>query len=870
MIINVKHIFLSLTTAVLIGACTAAPVPQADGTAQAEHPRRSALVPGVVNINVSEELAEELASGSLQTKSADVNSALCRLGAVKIERVFPDAGEWEPRHREAGLHRWFRIEFDPDSVPVTKAAEDLTSIPGVVSAEPERRIRKASYFNDPRASQQWAFYNHGYTPTKYAEGCDINVQNVWDTFTAGSSEVIVAVLDEGVQLNHEDLAPVCIPAGKNGSQSFIFGRTGSNIPVGDHGTHVAGIIAAVNNNGVGISSVAGGSDGKGGVRILSLAILMDDPEDPEKTIGGYTENAFVWAADHGALIANNSWGYVYDSEEDAMRGGIDDRLADAINYFIKYAGCDVKGNQLPNSLMKGGLVTFAAGNDEYRLGWPAAFDPVVAVGALASNYQRAHYTNYGNWVDICAPGGDLKLGPGILSSIANNEYASYQGTSMACPMVSGVAALLVSYYGGPGFTVNMLKERLIRGANKDKAPADLGPRLDALGAFAYGGKAAPDAPQGLTVDVSANTATYTWNVTPDSDDVKAYGYQMLVSDKKEALTALIPGSVPQGVKAKEVEGGYKKLGETVSGQFTGLEFTKQYYAAVSAYDYLGHISAVSAVVPFVTGENNPPIIEPKTPGDYVLKAYQTPAYRFYVIDPDGHKLNVDFSDESGACSISALLPDVDVIITGVKAPAGKYKATLTATDKYGAATAYSFQYEILPNHTPVLLKAAENVVFESKSATLKLNIPDYIYDEDEEPLKFKLSSSNTNAVTVSAKDNIVTVSAAGYGQSTIDVVASDVSGTSCDLEFQVLVRDPSLPVELFPVPVKKDLNIRPKEAGKLDVSISNKAGAVVFSGSADVTPFDPLVVDLSGQASGTYFVKLKGCGLDDSYNIVKI
>ena len=86
----------------------------------------------------------------------------------------------------------------------------------------------------------------------------------------------------------------------------------------------------------------------------------------------------------------------------------------------------------------------------------------------------------------------------------------------------------------------------------------------------------------------------------------------------------------------------------------------------------------------------------------------------------------------------------------------------------------------------------------------------------------------------------------------------------------MLVRDPSLPVELFPVPVKKDLNIRPKEAGKLDVSISNKAGAVVFSGSADVTPFDPLVVDLSGQASGTYFVKLKGCGLDDSYNIVKI
>ena len=863
---------LPCLAALLIASCTAAPVPSPDTPeANTEHPRRSAIVPGVVSVKVSEELAEQLASGALPTRSGAVNSAFDRLGVIKIEREFPDGGEWEPRHREAGLHRWFRIEFDPEAVPATKAAQDLSSIPGILAAEPERRICKVSYFNDPRAANQWALYNHGFPESKYTEGCDVNVVPVWDRYTAGSNEVIVAVLDEGIQLNHQDLAGVCIPAGANGSQSFIYGRTGSNIPVGDHGTHVAGIIGAINNNNIGISSIAGGYDSKGGVRLLSLAVLMDDPEDPDKTIGGYTNNAFIWAADHGALIANNSWGYVYDTEAEAMADGIDEKLEIAINYFIKYAGCDVNGNQKPDSPMKGGLVVFAAGNSNWRIGWPAAYEPVLAVGALSSNLKRAHYSNYGSWVDICAPGGDFDIGPGIVSTISNNDYDVYQGTSMACPMVSGVAALLVSHYGGPGFTVKELKDRLLKGADKYKAPGDIGPVLNALGSFSYGGKEAPDAPKGLSAKVSANTVTLSWDVAPDKDDVKAYGYIMYISKDRAAISRQKPGNLTaDGVIAREVEGGFAKIGETISAQFTDLEFVTEYYAAVVAYDYAGHYSPLSDIIKLATTENNQPEIVPEVPGNYVLKAFQNPIYHFDVNDPDGHKVTIRLDEGSSACRGSVMATYIDVTITGVAAPAGVYNATITATDRYGAASSYSFSYEILPNHTPTLIKNASDVIFEGSGDSIELNIPEYIYDEDEEPLTYKLSSSDEGVASVSASGNTVKVVANGYGVSTIDINASDVSRTSCDLQFKVLVRDPSLQVEIFPNPVKTKLFIRPMESGTLQAGVSNKAGAEVFSGTAEVTPFEPMGIDLSACASGTYYVRLKGCGLNGTYTIVKI
>ena len=866
-----RNILLFLWTTLLLASCTAqSPVEEAP-QAQESNLRRSAFIPGVTVVQVSEALAEELASGSLQTKSGEVNSAFDRLGIIRAERVFPDAGEWEPRHREAGLHTWFRLYFDPDSAPVTKAAEDLSSVPGIISAEPQHRIRSTAYFNDPKAPQQWELYNHGFASPNYKDGCDVNVLPAWDVFTAGSKDVIVAVLDEGVQLDHEDLAASCIPAGSSGSQSFVYGHTGSKLHPGSHGTHVAGIIGAVNNNGKGISSIAGGYDGTGGVRIMSCAMLMEDPEDPEKTIGGYSENAFVWAADHGAVIANNSWSYAYENKEDALNDNIQQDLAKAINYFIQYAGCDSKGNQRPDSPMRGGLVLFAAGNDDFTISWPAAYTPVLAVGSIASNGKRAYYSNYGNWVDICAPGGDLKLGPGILSTIVDNGYDSYQGTSMACPQVAGVAALLVSHFGGPGFTCDMLKERLLNGANYKIAPGNIGPLVDAMGSFSYGGRLAPDPVTDASVSVSANTVTVSWTVTQDKDDVKALGYQIMVSKNPEELIGIDPYFIPKGIVSRKFETGRAKVGETISGVIHGLDFTSRYYVAIAAYDYLGHYSDVSAPLTVDTGENNPPVITADYTGEIVLKAHQKPAYGFRITEPDGHAFTLSFDGGSEAFSPNYQGNGIlYVSLVGKAAPAGRYTATITATDEFGLAASYSFDYEILQNHPPVLIRTPENLIFDGAGQSTVLTIADYIRDEDEEPLNFELASSDKGVIEVLPNGDDVKISAKGYGVATAGIVASDISGTSCTLELKVLVRDPSLPVEISPNPVKSVLTIRPRESGTLKAVISNKAGATVFSGTAEVNPFEPMEVDMAAYPSGTYYVRLEGCGLNDRYTVAKI
>ena len=307
----------------LLAGCTSAlqdnSIPQPAPEAVLSQRQESSVIPGVVIIEVSEDLAGQLANGSLNTKSSALNSVFVGMGVTRVERVFPDAGEWEPRHRKAGLHRWFRVSYDPAAVPATKAALDFSALDGILSAEPERRIVSESYFNDTYASRQWALANDGSLENSLA-GCDINVEPVWANYTGGSSNVIVAVIDHGVQMDHPDLADIMVPAGENGSKSFVYGYEGYTIHPGDHGTHCAGVIGAINNNGIGISGIAGGLDGKGGVRIMSCAIFMPT-SDPDVDLQGDAENAMIWAADHGAVIASNSWGNMYDSEEDAKKGG---------------------------------------------------------------------------------------------------------------------------------------------------------------------------------------------------------------------------------------------------------------------------------------------------------------------------------------------------------------------------------------------------------------------------------------------------------------------------------------------------------------------------------------------------------------------
>ena len=465
-------------------------VPEETGKEEAAH---SPFLPGIVSVQFNEETAAlvelSLRGGdAIATRAPQLGGVLEGMGIKSIRRVFPDAGEYEPRTRREGLHRFYYIEFD-DQVPATRAAGDLAEIPGVVTVSPQLPVRMRG-FNDPYFSSQWHFVNSRY------KDADINVQKVWDEFTVGKNTVIVSVVDEGVYMQHEDLAANLIPCLEDGSGSFNFNNnTPTVVPTQGHGTHVAGIISAVSNNGVGVAGIAGGNAAAGipGVKVMSCQIfdLYGNPPD--------LFQAIKHGADHGAVILQCSWGFspdmngdgfTTDEEIELYRSYTIDDLPEykaAIDYFIKYAGCDNDGNQLPDSPMKGGVAIFAAGNDNFDYDPLVSYEPIIAVGAFGATGNKASYSNYGDWVDIAAPGGDAKQG--IYSTLTDNSYGgpNWKGTSMACPHVSGVAALLVSYFGGPGFTAEECRARIVRGAvsNFFTSSSYIGRKLDAYGAFTF-------------------------------------------------------------------------------------------------------------------------------------------------------------------------------------------------------------------------------------------------------------------------------------------------------------------------------------------------------------------------------------------------
>ncbi|MDE5637127.1 MAG: S8 family serine peptidase [Alistipes sp.] len=437
----------------------------------------SSVIPGIFRIKLREG-AGELSSGPFTRSGAGiaaVDEAATRAGATEIRNLFADSERFRERHRKAGLHLWYEVRFGGD-VPVAEAMTRFGAPDEVEVMEPVYRMvpvetsaaaqqtlastALAAPFDDPMLDLQWVYRNDGTLPGSIA-GADLNVYPAW-TLCGGSSDVIVAVADGGIDFGHPDLAANMWDDGE-GHCGFNFCTDSNEITPSEHGTRVAGMIGAVNGNGIGVCGIAGGDGTPGsGVKLMSCQIFADAPDAHSASI----EALMVWAADHGAVISQNSWNYVGLSDLSASGKA-------AIDYFIEYAGMDENGIQ--TGPMAGGIVIFAAGNGNTSTPqYPAAYEKVIAVGSLCSDFRKAATSNYGEWVDLVAFGGESTGSDGRncpFTTDLGGGYIYASGTSMACPQVSGIAALAAAHYGSkrPGFTAAMLREMLIASGRREMA-----------------------------------------------------------------------------------------------------------------------------------------------------------------------------------------------------------------------------------------------------------------------------------------------------------------------------------------------------------------------------------------------------------------
>ena len=334
----------------------------------------------------------------------------------------------------------------PKDLPVEEAVKRYEASPNVEYAEPDYKIyptQSSPTPDDPSYSKLYNLNNTGRRGS--TANADVDGPEAWSV-TTGDTNTVVAVIDTGIDINHPDLKDnIWVNPGESGDGKETNGvdddRNGykddvhgwdfvnddnsvfDNAANDSHGTHVAGTIAAEGNNSLGVVGVNWQS------KVMSAKFLGPN--------GGYTSDfveALNYAVAEGATISNNSWG----------GGDFSYTTRDAIR------AADTKGH----------LFVASAGNDgrdtDAIAHYPSSYDSsnIIAVAATDRKDSLAGFSNYGaNSVDLAAPG------VSILSTIPNNKYALYYGTSMAAPHVSGVAALLKS--NSPGLDDNKIKDRIL-------------------------------------------------------------------------------------------------------------------------------------------------------------------------------------------------------------------------------------------------------------------------------------------------------------------------------------------------------------------------------------------------------------------------
>ena len=806
----------------------------------------------------------------------EIRGMLPQLNITDAERTFPDDPRFPNRIKESGLDRWYNVHFDKWAL-MTKAAriafdsENVEHIDYVVAPK-----LNSLPFNDPMLSKQWHYINDGtlsFMGKQAVAGADINVEEAWKT-QRGSEDVIVCICDSGVDYSHEDLADAMwineaeyygqqgVDDDGNGYVDDIYGYNfctyDGNKPIGkivpqSHGTHCAGTVGAVNDNGIGVCGIAGGDATHKGVRLMTVQTNQDN------TVGAFLSTAIYYAANNGAVVMNCSWG---------LPSGYSESLEEAIRYFCKYAGTDDNGNQ--TGPIAGGVIIFAAGNDNSSTEgvYPSNMDEVVCVTAFGPDMVKSYYSNYGDFADIAAPGGDYNSfgNPGCVYSTTVDEYVYMQGTSMAAPHVTGVSALIVSQFKGQGVTAEMIKDILLDSANPDlydhnpgyKNSKALGVgRVDAAKAISFSTEGPAEITEFKEASLKGNSVTLSWKVPEVQQGKPAMKYVII---NLKSSTEEYESSFASTASVSEWE----------SATIGGLSFNTAYTATFTAQSAGGGNTVSSKKVNFTVGKNNPPKITALDGTTLTLKSFETKSLRFKVTDEDGHDIKLSITGDTGGVTLGSLSGDeVSLSFNAVKMNAGNYSLTLVASDSYDKSS-LNITYTVKENTPPVVSKALENVVLSSSTDSKTIDLSQYFTDADGETLKYTaVVNSASKILTGEVAGSQLTLKGNWYGYVTVDVKAYDAKEASVSQTFRALVRDGSQEVDLYPVPVKTVLNVRTGENESGTLTVYNATGGKVFDQAVTLDPFSPATVDFTNLPSGVYSVSVKTGSKDFKKNITK-
>jgi subtilisin family serine protease/subtilisin-like proprotein convertase family protein len=368
--------------------------------------------------------------------------------AKKIEKTLASFGATvvRPVAGNASTGLIVRVGAGGNAVAV---ANLLSRQEGVEFAHPDFLIPMESraVSNDPLYPEQWHLKNTG--QGEGMAGADVKADQAWD-ITKGSPNVTIAIMDDGVDIDHEDFgAGKIVPGfdavlGTNNPRPKVAGTNGDN-----HGTACAGVATAAGDNGLGGTGLAPGC------KLMAVRVLADFVTPSQQA------SAFYFAARNGADVISNSWG--------PIRSGVP--LPDVVKTSIDFATTSGRGG-------KGAVVLFASGNSYRSMDTDgyAAYERVIAVGASNNFDRHINYSNFGRSLDVVAPSGGYRFEDGgtrnIITTdrmgdegyVPGNYTQNFNGTSSSTPLVAGLVGLLLSVE--PNLTSAEVRERLISTADK--------------------------------------------------------------------------------------------------------------------------------------------------------------------------------------------------------------------------------------------------------------------------------------------------------------------------------------------------------------------------------------------------------------------